>query len=240
MLKLEGFQSWDADVGVTLGVVGGNMLNNRVCGYLILLLSAAPAFAESVPGPEKMSRLRSGEILHEYTRMDESGGAIRAEIFIETGLEDIRAILQGCGEAFVFVDGMEQCEILERTDDYTLIHQVVDTGLLAPTLSYSYESRNHSQTRMSFKLVDGNLRVLQGGWEFIDLEDGVHVSYDMRVRPGFPLPRFLVRMSLRRMIPDMLACIRGLLDGSATPGQVESDLERCPGELENWGKLGSE
>lgn len=207
------------------------MLTKRVCGFSILLLSVASVYAESVSGPDKMSRLRSGEILHEYTRMDESGGAIRAEIFMKAGLEDIQAILQGCGKAFVFVDGMEQCEILERTDDYTLIHQVVDTGLLAPTLSYSYESKNHSQTRMSFNLVEGNLRVLQGGWEFIGLEDGVHATYDMRVRPGFPLPRFLVRMSLRRMIPDMLACIRGLLDGSATPGQVENDLQRCPGEL---------
>ena len=206
-------------------------MNKWVCGFLILLLSAAPAYAEDVSDSDKMSRLQSGEILHEYTRMDESGGAIRAEVFIKSGLADIRAILQGCGKAFVFVDGMEQCEILERSDHYALIHQVVDTGLLAPTLNYSYESKSHSQTRMSFALAEGNLRVLQGGWEFIDLADGVHVTYDMRVRPGFPIPRFLVRMSLRRMIPDMLACIRGLLDGSVTPGQIKSDLERCPGDI---------
>jgi len=207
------------------------MLDKWVCGFLILLLLATPVYADGVTDPDKMSRLQSGEILHDYTRMDESGGAIRAEVFIKSGLEDIRAILQGCGKAFVFVDGMEQCEILKRTSNYALIHQVVDTGLLAPTLSYSYESKNHSLTRMSFNLVEGNLRVLQGGWEFIDLVDGVHVTYDMRVRPGFPVPRFLVRMSLRRMIPDMLACIRGLLDGSGTPGQIKSDLERCPGDI---------
>ena len=230
-LNLDGLQLWEADFGVTLGVEGKNMLNKWVCGFLILLLLAAPARADSASDLDKMSRLQSGEILHEYTRMDESGGAIRAEVFIKSGLEDIRTILQGCGKAFVFVDGMEQCEILEHIDDYTLIHQVVDTGLLAPTLSYSYESKNHSPSRTSFNLVEGNLRVLQGGWEFIGVTDGVHVTYDMRVRPGFPLPRFLVRMSLRRMIPDMLACIRGLLDGSGTAEQIKGDLERCPGKV---------
>jgi hypothetical protein len=210
--------------------VGEKLLNRFLCGFLISLLLVTSVYADNVSEPDKVSRLRSGEILHEYTRMDESGGAIRAEVFIRSGLEDIRAILQGCGKAFVFVDGMEQCEILERTEGYTLIHQVVDTGFLAPTLNYSYESKNDSQSRMSFNLVEGNLSVLQGGWEFVDLYDGIHVIYDMRVRPGFPLPRFLVRMSLRRMIPDMLACIRGLLDGSSTPEQVKTDLERCPGD----------
>jgi ribosome-associated toxin RatA of RatAB toxin-antitoxin module len=196
-----------------------------------LLLLAVSAYAENLTDAEKMSRLRSGDILHEYTRMDESGGAIRAEILIRTKVEDIRAILRGCGKAFIFVDGMEQCEIVERTDTHTLIRQQVDTGLLAPTLRYTYESKNLAYPRMDFKLVEGNLRALEGGWEFVDVQEGVLVTYKMRVQPGFPIPRFLVRMSLRRMIPDMLACIRGLVDGSGSSSQNLKDLDRCPGSI---------
>ena len=206
-------------------------VTKRVRIFLAALLLAVAVCANSDSGPDKFSLLRSGAILHEYTRMDESGGTIRAELLIKSGLEDIRAILRGCGKAFIFVDGLEQCDILKQTDDYTLIHQVVDTGLLAPAIDYSYQSEYHSQTVISFTLVEGNLAILEGGWEFVDLGDGIHVTYDMRVRPGFPLPRFLVRMSLRRMIPDMLACIRGLLDGSGSPGLASSDLERCPGDV---------
>ena len=197
----------------------------------ILLLLALSADAKTLSEPEKSSMLRSGDILHEYARMDESGGAIRATILIRTPMEDVRAILQGCGKAFIFVDGMEQCEIVERTEDRTLIRQVVDTGLLAPTLRYSYESKNLAFPDMDFKLVEGNLRALEGGWEFVDVEEGVLVTYKMRVQPGFPIPRFLVRMSLRRMIPDMLACIRGLVDGSGGPVRKQEDLERCPGSI---------
>ena len=178
-----------------------------------------------------MSLLRSGKILTEYTRMDESGGAVRGSVFMHTGLEDVRAILEGCGKAFVFVDGMEQCEILEKTGEYALIRQVVDTGLFAPQLDYSYRSESRSRAQMEFNLVDGNLRVLQGGWNFVEVDGGVVAIYDMRVRLSFPLPRFMVRMSLRRMIPDMLACIRGLVDGSAGPEQKKDDLEQCPGEV---------
>ena len=197
----------------------------------ILLLLALSADAKTLSEPEKSSMLRSGDILHEYARMDESGGAIRATILIRTPMEDVRAILQGCGKAFIFVDGMEQCEIVERTEDRTLIRQVVDTGLLAPTLRYSYESKNLAFPDMDFKLVEGNLRALEGGWEFVDVEEGVLVTYKIRVQPGFRIPRFLVRMSLRRMIPDMLACIRGLVDGSGGPVRKQEDLERCPGSI---------
>jgi hypothetical protein len=202
-----------------------------VIGFSLWLLLAVSVYADDLTDAEKISRLQAGEILYEYTHMDESGGALQAKIFIRASLEDTREILKGCGKAFVFVDGMEQCEILERTDTYVLIHQVVDTGLLAPELDYSYKAKSRSNTQMSFKLVEGNLSVMQGGWQFEELAEGVYATYEMRVRPGFPIPRFLVRMSLRRMIPDMLACIRGLLDGSEGPDQTMKDIERCPGDI---------
>lgn len=201
--------------------------------FFLGLLLAGTSRAATLPDPGKMASLQSGKILTEYTRMDESGGAVQGFIYIQTGIENVRAILQGCGKAFVFVDGMEQCEILEKTDDYTLIHQVVDTGLFAPQLDYSYKSERRSHSQMAFNLVEGNLRVLEGGWNFFELDDGVIAIYDMRVRLSFPLPRFMVRMSLRRMIPDMLACIRGLVDGSGSSKQKEEDLEQCPGEPES-------
>ena len=198
---------------------------------LALLLLAGPLHADTLPNSEMMSQLRSGKILQEYTRMNESGGAVQAKILIHTRVEDIWAILQGCGKAFIFVDGMEQCEILKKTDGYALIHQVVDTGLFAPQLDYSYESRIQAYSQMEFNLTEGNLRVLQGGWEFVEVNEGVLATYNMRVRLGFPLPRFLVRMSLRRMIPDMLACIRGLVDGSGSSEQKKEDLDQCPVDI---------
>jgi hypothetical protein len=206
-------------------------VNKPTLFFLAVLPITVSAGTEKLPDPERMPQLLSGNILHEYTRMDESGGAIRAEILMRTQVEDVWAILQGCGKAFIFVDGMEQCEILKQTLEYALIHQVVDTGLLAPTLNYRYESEKQAYERMEFRLVEGNLRVLQGSWGFEDLKEGLLVTYNMRVQPGFPIPRFLVRMSLRRMIPDMLACIRGLVDGSVSSESNREDLDRCPGEV---------
>jgi ribosome-associated toxin RatA of RatAB toxin-antitoxin module len=201
-----------------------------VIGFSLWLLLPVSAYADDLSNAEKISQLQAGEILYEYTHMDESGGALQAKILIRASLEEIREILKGCGKAFVFVDGMEQCEILERSENHVLIHQVVDTGLLAPELDYSYEAKSRSKTQMSFKLIEGNLSIMQGGWQFEEVAEGVYATYEMRVRPGFPIPRFLVRMSLRRMIPDMLACIRGLLDGSEGPDQTKKDLKRCPGD----------
>ena len=40
----------------------------------------------------------------------------------------------------------------------------------------------------------------------------------------------LVRRSLRKDLPDMLACIRGLANASVDKHRIVTDLKRCPGD----------
>ena len=178
-----------------------------------------------------MSRLRSGEVLHEFTQRNASGGTIRVQILMHSTAEDVWDILTGCEKYFVFVDGLELCDILEQSPEYMLIHQVTDLGFFVPTQDFVYESRRVPFTRMDFKLVEGNLKIMQGYWEFKTVEEGVLVVFNMHVRANFPVPRWLVRRSLGKSVPEMLACMRGLVDGSGSPEQINSDLKRCPGDV---------
>ena len=177
-----------------------------------------------------LARLQKGEILHEYTRRDEPGGSIRAEILIQSKLQPIWDLLTGCGEAFVFVDGLEVCEILEISSERARIHQVADPGILAPEQDYIYQTEFQPFSRMDFKLVEGTLDALEGSWQFFEVPGGVVITYNMHVQPGIPVPRFLVRGSIRRTITGMLACIRGLVSGSGGAEALEDDLGRCKGE----------
>jgi hypothetical protein len=178
-----------------------------------------------------LPQLRSGAILHEHTRRDEPGGAIRAEIFMHANAKDIWDLLIGCGKAFVFVDGLEQCEILELTKNHVLVHQVTDPGILAPVQDYTYKSKFQAFSRMDFDLVEGTMKTIDGSWQFVAVEEGVVVIYNMHVQPNWPVPRFLVRYSIRKSIPHMLACIRALVKGSGSPEKLQQDLDRCPGEM---------
>ena len=60
-------------------------------------------------------------------------------------------------------------------------------------------------------------------------DKGVIVIHEIRVQPRIPVPRWLVRRSLRKDLPDMLACIRGLAKASGDDRRIADDLNRCPG-----------
>jgi len=196
---------------------------------LAMLSIMVSADTESQLDPENMLRLRSGEILHEHSRKDEAGGTIRVEIFVRAAVEDVWGMLEGCENAFTYVKGLKQCEVLEQTDKYALIHEVVKAGVFAPTQDYTYKVNSQPFSRRDFKLNKGSLKAMEGSWEFLAVEEGVIIVYQLHVQPAVSAPRFMVRRSIRKSIPDMLACIRGLVNGSGGTGQNKKDLQRCPG-----------
>lgn len=61
--------------------------------------------------------------------------------------------------------------------------------------------------------------------------DNSIVIHEVRIQPGFLAPRWLIRRSLRKDLPNMLACIRGLAKASADQQSVLADLKQCPGDI---------
>lgn len=203
---------------------------NRV--ILLILLSlpvSATCDTAELSDSLTLARLTAGEILVQDSRTDEAGGATRMQLLAHAPAEAIWAVIISCDDAFIFLDGLQSCEVLEETGFYALTHQVVKKGLLVPTQDFVFETRRKPYSRMDFDLVEGNLKAMDGSWEFTHTDAGTLIDYDFRVQTRFPVPRFLIRSTLRRNMPDMLACIRGLAGGSGTAERRQSDLDCCPG-----------
>lgn len=206
---------------------------NRYTLVLLTMLSLqVAADTRAQPEIENMSQLLSGKILHEHTHLDEAGAAISARILMRATVGDIWVTITGCKNANRFVEGLKVCEFRQQSSDYAVIRQVVDKGAFAPNQDYTYESKRQPYTRIDFKLLEGSMKSMQGSWEFIDVAEGVVIIYNMRVEPGWSVPDFLVRKDIRRTIPNMLACIRGLVKGSGSPKQNRKDLGRCSADAD--------
>jgi hypothetical protein len=61
----------------------------------------------------------------------------------------------------------------------------------------------------------------------VETAAGTLVEHELQIRPAAPVPRFLLRRNLERNMPDLLACVRALADGSGTEALRRSDLARC-------------
>ncbi|MCW8926464.1 MAG: hypothetical protein OQJ84_09420 [Xanthomonadales bacterium] len=202
----------------------------------VLLLAAMQGSA--LETDEDMQRLQAGEILVQTIHEDKSGGAARVTGLFYAEPEEIWNVIGYCKNEFVYVRGLEVCEVLVPGLQYIKKHHRVNNNWYTPTLDFVFEARRTSPTHGDFNLVGGDLKVMEGQWDFQPAPggEGLVVSHDIRIQSKLPAPRWLVRRVLKKDLPDMLACIRGMAGASGNPDLLAGDLERCPGDTSRVGK----
>jgi len=201
---------------------------------IIAVLACGVAFAaEPADDAGELRRhLDRGDIVLLEADSSRSGGSARVQALIRAPVQAVWNVITSCEQSFVFVNGLQQCRVIEEDEARALVHQVVKTGWLAPTQDFIFESLREPYSGIRFQLVEGNLKEMEGAWRFTESPEGIYVDYSIRVRPRLPVPGFIVSWVMRRGMPDIIACIRGLADGSGLPEQRRADLERCRGNAE--------
>jgi ribosome-associated toxin RatA of RatAB toxin-antitoxin module len=197
--------------------------------FTLFLLSGTILAPTALADTGRGDRLLAGEIVAHESRGDTGGASAHMEVLMRASPRAVWQVIVSCDRAFAYVDGLQSCEVLEDTGPRALVRQVVDQGWLSPTYDFVFESLRQPYERIDVHLVEGNLRALDALWIFEETPEGTRVDYQLRIQPSLPAPRFLVRRNLRRGMPDMLACIRGLADGSGSAAGKREDLARCPG-----------
>jgi len=199
--------------------------------FIIGMVFADDVIDASVPDEETLKLLMAGEVVVENARTDESGGAVRVQALVHAPWQDVWEFIADCDSVFRYVDGIRDCELLdtryEGQADISRIRQAVKKSWMTPLMEYIIEVRREAPSRVDFHLIEGDLKTMEGGWRFTETGEGLLVTHEIRVQPSFPVPRWLVRRSMRKDIPDMLACLRGLVDGSGDRDKNE-DIKRCP------------
>ncbi len=201
------------------------------CAFLIsiILLFHQQLPAAESPDSEALERLGNGGIVLLDARSDEAGGSARVQALIQAPVKAVWDIIISCEQAFIFVKGLKKCEIVEEMAGRALIHQVVKTSWIVPTQDFVFESLRDPYREIRFQLVEGNLKAMAGKWRFTEIPDGLLLDYEIRIRPGMPVPAFIVSYVIRKGMPDLIACIRGLAGGSGSVERARGDRERCQG-----------
>jgi hypothetical protein len=209
----------------------GLLLKTLALVSLLLAPLLSQAREASLPDLETMSRLRLGEIVAEPTQVDEKGGAVKASLMIWAPVKDIWSIVYSCENAFIFLAGLEVCEVLEDDGVDTVTRQVINKGWPVPRQDYSFRTHREPYTRSDIQLLEGTLKIMQASWEYIKMPEAVVVIYKVRLQPEFPAPRFLLRRTLKNGTAGLLACVRGLAGGSGSAEREKEDLDQCPGDI---------
>ena len=183
----------------------------RLLAWSTLVLVSSPHAQEPDGSWIDQDRLQAGEILFDFGEEPRFREVIRAAVLIEADPERIWEVLQDCESGRAYVPHVVSCELME-TQDNGLTHvyrQVVKYAWFLPRFEHVFSLRYQPHERIDVQRVSGPIEHMKGVWQL--LPAGAHttlLAYEMELRAGLPLPRFLVGASLRRDIPTILAEVR--------------------------------
>ena len=158
-----------------------------------------------------IDRVMAGEVLHRTGKQGPLIVTIDVAIRIDAPAESIWSVLTACNTAPEYVPHVVDCELIETVDDGTaqLFNQTVKPAFFLPRFEHVFRLDYQPYQRIDVHRVSGPIAHMEGSWWLREQGDGiVLLLHSLQLNPGIPIPRFLVRATLRRDVPRLLAAIR--------------------------------
>jgi ribosome-associated toxin RatA of RatAB toxin-antitoxin module len=189
--------------------------------------------ADWTPTEAELARLRDGAVLVEADgATDRSSGDVRAAVQIQAPAERIFNTLTDCTEALRFVPHLRHCAVLETAPDesWQIVEQQIDYGWFMPHAYYVFRADYERYDRIRVSNVRGDFRENRGSWQFRPTDDGkaTIVTYQLHVVPRFFVPRWLMRSTLRRDLPQLMKGLRARVDETPATLAGPSAGQRAP------------
>jgi len=159
----------------------------------------------------QLLRLKKGEIqVHVRPSGRQYKGWVEAIVLIDAPAQNIWQIMTDCEEVMVFVPELTRCQVLDSGKNWEIIRHDVKWIWFLPKVSYVFRADYQKHRQIDFERIDGDLREVRGYWHLQPLNNGRQtvVSYGVYIDPGFFVPQWFVRQSLKINLPAVLAALR--------------------------------
>lgn len=127
-------------------------------------------------------------------------------------------VLRACEVAPDYVPNVVSCRKIEELDGgrAELFVQTVKAVFFMPTFEHVFRLDYTPHSRVDVSRVSGPIAHMQGTWWLLPQDNGrVLVVYDLELDPGMPIPRFMVRGTLKRDLPKVMAAVRDRAEAAA-------------------------
>jgi hypothetical protein len=163
--------------------------------------------------------LAAREILFMAER-SERASTVSVKVAAEIGAAPaaIWKVLRACDVAPEYVPHVQKCTKLEELDGgrAELFVQTVKPIFFVPSFEHVFRLDYTPYTRIDINRVSGPIAHMQGTWWLVPQGNGhVLLIYELALDPGMPIPRFMVRATLKRDLPKVFAAIRERAEAAA-------------------------
>jgi hypothetical protein len=136
---------------------------------------------------------------------------VRLAAEIDASPTAIWDVLRACEISPEFVPNVVSCAKLEEVDGGTaeLFVQTIKPIFFMPTFEHVFRLDYTPYTRIDVSRVSGPIAHMQGSWWLLPQDNGrILLVYELALDPGMPIPRFMVRATLKRDLPKVVAAVR--------------------------------
>ena len=127
-------------------------------------------------------------------------------------------VLKACEIAPEYVPNVQSCKKLEELDGgrAELFVQTIKPVFFLPTFEHEFRLDYTPYSRIDVNRVSGPIAHMQGTWWLLPEDNGrILLVYELALDPGMPIPRFLVRATLKRDLPKVIAAVRERAEAAA-------------------------
>jgi ribosome-associated toxin RatA of RatAB toxin-antitoxin module len=130
---------------------------------------------------------------------------------VDASATAIWKVLRACEIAPEYVPNVVSCKKLEELDGgrADLFVQTIKPIFFLPTFEHVFRLDYTPYARIDVNRVSGPIAHMQGSWWLLPQDNGrILLVYELELDPGMPIPRFLVRATLKRDLPKVIAAVR--------------------------------
>jgi len=145
---------------------------------------------------------------------------IQVAVEIDAPATAIWEVLKACEISPEYVPNVQSCTKLEELDGgrAELFKQTIKPVFFLASFEHVFRLDFTPYTRIDVNRVSGPIAHLQGTWWLLPQGNGrILLVYELALDPGMPIPRFLVRATLKRDLPKVLAAVRERAEAAAPP-----------------------
>ncbi|HEX7235586.1 MAG TPA: SRPBCC family protein [Gammaproteobacteria bacterium] len=143
---------------------------------------------------------------------------VKLAVEVDAPATAIWDVLKACEIAPEYVPNVQSCKKLEELDGgrADLFVQTIKPVFFLPTFEHVFRLDYTPYTRIDVNRVSGPIAHMQGTWWLVPEDNGrILLVYELELDPGMPIPRFLVRATLKRDLPKVITAVRDRAEAAA-------------------------
>ena len=188
---------------------------SRVATLAVLGALLAGPLRAQVPEPDlgwlDRATLDRGEVQVLAEPIEHGIVHMRFAVKVSAPLTRLWDVLKDCPASAEYTPNIVSCRSLELLDEgrAELFSQTIKIVFFLPSFEHVFRLNYDPYSHIGVHRVSGPIDVLDGHWWLVPQADGtILLVNELALDIGLPVPRFIVRATMRREVPKMLLGIR--------------------------------